>query len=358
MKIYTLTFSCTTNVGAALQEYALYKYLKNKEHKVSVINYYPIVLKNRLSSWSKFSNSSSISDVAKQCILLPIDLYSKYKFYKFSKKYIELTKRCNDISDIEELSQPDVYIAGSDQIWNLQIVGNDKGFFLDLRTDARKISYAGSIGKDDIDKKEQTQISKLIGKLDAVSVREYELQQILINNGIVSTKLVLDPVFLLSKEDYVKIAKKQKYKNYILVYETETNEIFSNLARKIAKKKNLEIIQIYKINNVYKFNKVLPCISPDEFLGLVLNADYILTNSFHGTALSIVLQKQFYVVKLKSLFSRIDTLLKAANLEDRIITENVTNIRFDDFIDYNRVKTELNPLIQESKKYLDKNTIM
>lgn len=345
MKIYTLTFSCTRNVGAALQEYALYKFLEKQGYKAAVVDYRPDFFWRHQSVLFDLFHDATI----KKWLLLPFTAITAFKFNCFSKKHITMTARCRTIKNIEQLCQPDIYIAGSDQIWNGEITGYDDGYFLNFSTKAYKIAYAASVGNDFISELGKETLMKKIGSFNDISVREHYLKECLEENGKERIKQVLDPVFLLNKEDFP-VSKKRyvKYK-YLLLYITAENEVCYNAARKLAEIYQLKIVQINRINNRYGVDKVLPCVSPDEFVRLITEADFVVTNSFHGTAMSIVLEKSFYAVKLKNRNSRLESLLFESGLVNRLITK-VDDIEIETAVlKYGCKKLEI---VKSSQKYL------
>lgn len=351
MTIYTITFCNTTNVGAALQEYALQKYLQLQKYDVKVVDYIPKFMAENHSVFAGIIKSKDISQFIKSLVLMPLKINRKIKYWSFSKKYITLTRACRTAGDIEKLEQPDAYIVGSDQVWNDELVNWDSGYFLQFKTTARKIAYAASAGKDEFSGEFLDGIKKRVQDFSKISVREESLKKAFDSIKMTSVKQVLDPVFLLSKEHYETILRKPKAEHYVLLYEAEANEQCINVARKLAKSYGLKIVQMNRINNRYGVEQLYPCVSPTEFLGLVKYADYIVTNSFHAVAMSLILEKQFWVVRLKERFSRLESILKAAGAENRIIQNE--GLDFQDNIDYRRVNMNLKQKRKESIEFLE-----
>ena len=326
MKINIITFNYALNVGASLQEYALYTYLKNLGHDVKVVDYRPEYL---------------IKKRPKNKLLYLLFLLNRGGFNRFQKR-IEKTRVCKNIQDLETLSDPDVFICGSDQIWNPEITQYDRAFFLDFNTKAKKIAYAGSVGKDILNEYEKKQIIDLTNNLQEISIREEELLAQIPEFKERSVTVVSDPVFLLKKDEYEKIAYDTHLKKYVLIYEAERNPKCAELAKIIAEKKKLQTIQINRINNRYQVDKLIPCVCPERFLGLIKSADYVVTNSFHGVALSIIMEKQFLYIPLKERASRVNTLLNKCGLKNR------TNI--DECINQNINYTEINKKVDFYKE--------
>jgi hypothetical protein len=354
MKIDTITFCNTTNVGAALQEYALQKYLQLKGHEVKVVNYIPDIMTRRNSVWSVVLDSKSVHQFMKGLILLPVNVYRKAKYVIFSKRYINLTTICRETDDIKKMEQPDLFIVGSDQVWNDELTDWRGGYFLQFNTTARKAAYAASVGKDEISSDFMHQLRIKIQDFCGISVREKNLQEAFTAIEMPYVEQVLDPVFLLPKEHYESILKKPKIVHYVLLYEAEINENCILAARNIAAHYDLKIVQLNRINNRYKVDQLYPCVSPTEFLGLVKYADYIVTNSFHAVAISLIMEKQFWVIKLKKLFSRLESILKIADIENRVITDH--KMDFADTINYAAVNNNLIKWKRQSMEFLDSLT--
>ena len=348
MRINTITFVHTRNVGAALQATALYKYLAEEGYEVQVVDYRP----EFFESQERLICFDSIPLFIKSVCLYPINFVTRLKFERFIRKNIELTSVCRTTLDIQNLEQPDVFIVGSDQVWNKAITNWDSGFFLDFDSTAGKISYAGSVGQDVLDDAEMAVLKEKLRRVDFLSVRELELKRQLENFGIDKVSLVLDPVFLLDKQFYIsKLKKKVDYK-YVLLYETTQNEQCFLTARMVADQLGCKIVQMNRIINKYKADKILPSVSPEDFLSLIYYSDFVVTNSFHGTALSIVLEKSFYSVRLNERNSRIDSILSELKLTNRMISNKEDVIPGDLLIEYEKVSSLLKTKINKSKTFL------
>ena len=323
MKIQIVTFKFAYNYGAWLQMYALQTYLTGQGYDVSVLNYVP--------AWSQ--KESHIGGV-KPLIISAFATVRAKKFDRETKAYIRLSPLCSSAADAAKLPQPDVYIAGSDQIWNADITdGYENVFFLNFPTTAQKLFYAASIGADVIDYETVSEIKKRLQNVNRISVREKELQSALAEHAEISSDLVLDPVFLPDKKQYDPLLKPCKDKDFVLIYQMQDDERCYTLARRIAAEKGLSIIEIGKIKKRPGVTKTKVTVTQGEFLGYILAASYIVTNSFHGTALSVKFGKQFYSVKLKMRQSRISSLLEKVGLEDRIVSDiehlKIANINYE-----------------------------
>lgn len=363
MKICTITFQKVCNHGANLQAYALMKYLINEGHEVEIIDYQPMeVQKPYKIFFQKHNDTKSIIKIVIREIISPIfRMKIRYNFYKFRKKYFNLSSRVYKNIDDLKLNYPkaDIYICGSDQIWNSEITaGVDKGYFLQFgNEDIKKISYAASFGKN-IDENSLKEIVKYLKDFNGVSIREKESIDFLQKYGI-DPQIVMDPVFLLSKNEWIDISEKRLVKDkYLLIYALCPGDELYISAKKIARKMNLKIVEISnKITNNQNADINFSFIGPEKFISLFIYADFIITNSFHGTAFSIILQKQFFSFPhnlLKERNSRVENLLDRINLIDRFIGYGNTVDKFIYPIEYKFVDKYLNMEIDKSKDYLKK----
>lgn len=340
LKIIIVTFNCAYNYGAWLQMYALQKFLKKNHFETEILNYRP--------AWK--DNVPTTKSV-KRLIIDAINKMREHKFRKDSRRYLQMTPICQSVGDLAKWKQPDVYIAGSDQIWNPKLThGFDDIFYLNFSTSARKLFYAASVGFDNIN---ENMLRKMEAKIDLnaiISVRERLLYQVLHDNTSLHVTHVLDPVFLLEPSDYKQLMVPSPYKNYLLLYLVEDNENCYKLAKKIAQEKKLKVIQVGKIRKMDGIEKTYATLSPTEFLGMVYGADYIVTNSFHGTALSIFFRKQFATIPVSVYQSRIASLLATMELED-VLVENMSTFCLKE-IDYAAHEQVISDVIQNSKNFL------
>ena len=292
MKICTITCQNAYNYGARLQTYALAEYLHQQGHDVKVIDYRQDYMRGdvRIFFWP----GSSVKLWGKLILQLPARLRAKLRqpyFDNFSKQYIPLTKRI--YWSIDELRayapKADVYIAGSDQIWNTEFRnGTDPGYYLDFGDNrVLRISYAASFATEYIELSAKEFVKMHLARFDAISVREHSALRILDSLGYTGIK-VLDPVFLLTKSEWLEMADNTgKGDRYVLVYDFMNSPIIRKEAERVAKEKGLKIFSIGDKRLIY-CDKNYIFANPQTFLGLIKNATYIVSNSFHGTAFAII----------------------------------------------------------------------
>ncbi|MFI3165980.1 MAG: polysaccharide pyruvyl transferase family protein [Bacillota bacterium] len=358
MKIYTITCHDVYNAGAGLQAYALNTYLKNQGHDAEIIDYKPDYLSNHYGLWSISSKyDRPFVKIAYLLAKFPGRFFKRFelkkkKFDSFKKDYLQVTKdrylSCQELN--ERLPKADVYIAGSDQIWNpLFPNGKDPSFFLQFaQKNAVKASYAASFAVDSLSSDIETIDKKFISELDYISVREQTGLSIIEGMGITKARTVLDPVFLIDRDVWIKnfISKQLVNSKYLLVYDFDKSSDMKKIAQKIAKEKNLKIITVFKND----YGKFIKGIGPIEFLNLIYYSDMVISNSFHATAFSIIFEKQFFVCKRKeNLNSRMSDLLSNFGFIDRLIDDYKLQ---QDVIDYQQHLYNIKKLSIYSHEYI------
>lgn len=320
MKTGIITFHRAINYGAVLQTYALQEYLNNHEYNAEVIDY-------RCEHMENFYKIASIKDKSfKQVIRGLMNFGYAYKkkhaFYRFLKQNVNMSSEIYKQSNISEAnSKYDRFITGSDQVFNYACSNFDKNYFLNfVQNSEKKFSYAASFGMKKVPEKYVNDYKKLLSSFHELSIRETDGQNIVKDLLGRETELSVDPVFLLKTENWEKLAKKPKLENYILIYKLNTSDIIFDFARKLAKltgKKivalNFDVVDQIKTPDI----KGVYSASVEEFLGYFKYADYVVTNSFHGTAFSIIFHKKFYVEALQKDFmpnDRVESLLNLTEL--------------------------------------------
>lgn len=365
MRIKTITCHDVYNSGASLQAYALMRYLEELGNEVEIIDYKPDYLNNHYKL-GIIANPKYEKNLMLKMIYLTLKfpgrvlaLRKKIKYDHFRDNYLKVTKK-RYISNSELKNNPpeaDIFICGSDQIWNSKFNnGKDPAFYLDFAPQGKiKASYAASFATDRIEESVRDITKERINKLDYIGVREISALNILEDLGIDNGIQVMDPVFLLSKETWLNMAyevdKKQKY---IFVYDFDGNELIKEIALKVAKKKSLKIYTVFKSD--YS-DKVIKGMGPIDFISYIKNAEFVISNSFHGTAFSIIFEKQFVVVNRKeAINTRMRDLLSVLKIENRLISENYNFNNLIKDINYEEVNKYVNERLEISKMYLDRVT--
>ena len=357
MKIKTITCHDVYNVGASLQAYALQEYLKSLGHDVEIIDYKPeYLVSHKLLGIGNSIYDKPVLRELYQLAKFPGRLKRKYgqrkkEFDRFTKEYLSVTsKQYHSNEDLKRnLPEADIFFAGSDQIWNTFFNnGKDPAFYLDfVPMSAIKASYAASFATEDVLEEWKPKIKYWLNNLDFISVRESSGVKIAKNLTSKDVVQVLDPVFLLNVESWEKIEKEVDVsESYILIYDFDNNIELVQFARELAKENGWKLYSFLKNDRCDKsFEKE----GPRAFLWLIHHAKFIVSNSFHATAFSIIYQKQFVVFNRKEkINTRMQDLLGDFGIEycmwgsGRKISE----------IDFQVVNTRQKKYMEQSKNYI------
>lgn len=358
--IATITCHDVYNHGAALQAYALQCYCKSLGYDYTIIDYKPDYLSGHFD-FTRINNPKFDKPIIKQLYLLAKlperlkALPKKKKFDKFKSQYLNISNfRYTNNEDLKNnVYKADIYIAGSDQIWNTLLKnGNDSSFYLDfVGNRGRKISYAASFATDEIHNNAEDFVKKELKNFDAISVRETSGQQLLSRLGF-SGEVVLDPVFLINPVQWDSMIENKNLKKceYILVYDFDRSEEIESIALELQQEFKFKIFSISPSKLKYA-DKNFVNIGPLQFLWLIKNASYVISNSFHATAFSIIFEKEFYVVNRKvHINTRMRDFLSQLSLSDRIIC-HINDMELGN-INYKVVLPKLQFLIEQSKNFL------
>lgn len=357
MKIGTVTFHCSNNYGAVLQAIALVEKLNEMGHQAKIINYRPHYKTDAYKPFKIIRKYNSLKHFLYNISSIPFKYKRDKEFKKFNSQNMKVWESKYYSSD-EIINNPpelDVIITGSDQVWNPESLGAvDKVYFLGFGSEnIKRISYAPSFGTSKVDEQFENEISTYIKKMDAVSVREIEGKEYVRERIGIEAEHVLDPVFLLEKDQWNKFSDNTINTNepYLLLYARERSQLLSNIATKIAKEKNLKIVNISNIMmGLNKYDKNIFGIGPGHFLELFKNASIVCTNSFHGTAFSIIYEKPFVVIPHRTRNTRIASILNVLDLSSQQITDikQFDEISVDDLINYNLER--VNSLLSYERK--------
>lgn len=348
MKVGILTFHRTTNYGATLQAYALYSFIKKYGHDVEIIDYYPKKLKESYFR-HLYNNKFFLFNAIKS-----------WKIRQFLKSKIKISSfKYSDPLKLNSLNlNYDLILCGSDEIWNINSThtGFDSTYFLDFicKKNIRKVSYAPSFGITKELGSKKSHIKQLLNSFNALSVRDFNSQQIIQNQCNLSAEKVLDPTFLI--DDYQKIIKYPKFKRkYMLVYGglSFSEQIY---VKKVAEASKLHLIAIGYPCKVADSNKL--AIGIEEWLGYFANASYVFTNFYHGVVFSIMFKKSFNVFERSSKSIKVRDLLIDYGLEDRILSEDTLGSKATISEEFNSFhNTDLKKMIEKSQNFIRKQLV-
>lgn len=364
-KIGILTYHRAENYGALLQAYGMSTFLKKQGYDVSFVDYWPNYHEDyfRIFSLAEFKR---IGLKAKLQYLIQLFLGGvvrkrrKRKLQSFMKEHLGLPQGIKYSSKNAVCNEYDVVVYGSDQIWRKQNMPGckdyDMWYFGSDNIIAKKIAYAGSMGTIQTTPQEDERLKPYFKKFSTLSVRETPLKDYLANMGLPSTA-VLDPVFLLDKKDWRDLCSSNKPKQkdgYILFYNLLNNAESTAFVEKLSRETNLPIKEITKQFMKSQFSRrYIYTASVQEFLSLVDNAAYVVSNSFHGVAMSVIFEKQFYAIGMGEKANRVESLLSSLEIGDRYLMSGDAP---KTYIDYNSVNDRIAILKKGSVEYL-KNAI-
>lgn len=336
------------NFGSKLQAIATSEVLKKLGYFPTCVNYVPPRVTYKRYWQTSFS---SIVKFLKRFIFFPIQVITRYKFDSYLNKRCKVSKPIYAEDDfIKRCPKADVYISGSDQLWNYKHnEGNDTHYFFDGII-GKKIAYASSMGMTSLPEDYAAYVKKQLAQYSAISVREQSAVELLGKMGINATH-VLDPTFMLNKDEWKPFASKrivkEKYIFVYLPYNIKDKDLIYRSVRKIANTKNLKVVSYS--NNIIKdkyADRTVYFVNPGDVLSLILHAEVVMTNSFHGTAFSINLNKPFWTYMPSNFSTRITSILDLCGLNSRLLEAEITEGQINDMVSF----VHTNDILQQERE--------
>lgn len=356
-KVGILTFHNAYNYGAILQSYALTTYINTIGVKSELVRYNSSAIDKRYNKYiTKGNVKKKATFLFKRLLLGYMEKNKKEKFKNFTQKHTFVSEKAYGFSE-ELVELNDSYshlIVGSDQVWNLSLTEKDTAFLFDFETGNLKLaSYAASVGHEEINDDEKKIFKEHLRKFDMISIREQKTASMI--SEILPEKDVevnCDPVFLLPKEEWEKIAIVPKEKDYILVYLLQASNEAYEFVKNLSKHTQKEVVVIATGLSKKLKARYLYDLGPEEFVGYFLNASHVITNSFHGVSFSILFNKEYYfeLLKVDSRTNlRLNNIVKLFGHEDR----NIANtIGITDRLDSEAINLRISNEIARADKYL------
>lgn len=352
MKVGILTYHSVFNCGAILQSFALKKVLEDNGHEVCFINYIHNI---------KWNLRDFIGRPSKLVRIYKIFRYGY--FNSFNDILTNFTRRYRSLESLRK-NPPlcDVYIVGSDQVWNWNFYFNDDEahiFHLDFGDNSiKRISYAASLGDSELPKDKVSLLSNMIKRLDIVSVREKSSAD-KIHKYIPKCKIVVneDPTSMLTKEEYISSFRLRRVQNkrmlitYLLHGINDEQESFIDA---FVKEEGLDHVNLITPEYGCLSFKNTKIVKPIAWLNYLFSSDYIISNSFHGIMFAILFNKKFlafdYGQESNMRNERLHSLLELLGLSRRLVTVNNINEYgsiIEEDIDWGRV----NDVLSQKRKY-------
>lgn len=364
-KVDIITMHRVVNYGSVLQAYATQYIIEKMGFDAEFIDYYPermhmLGMLKRIKNKSEKLKKNLLLRTIARIIILPSYIKRFYVFKKFMKRHLKLSdkKYCTYEQLKEEPPEADYFCTGSDQVWNSGWNEKiDKAFFLDFVPKNRPcFSYSASFGKSKLEEWEKEETKQLLSKYKNLSMREKSGVKILKDLGFNNGINVLDPTLLLTKKEWESlISDKYKNKKYIFMYNINRNHKLDEYAKKLSKEKGLPVITVsYQFHDCLKYGNVKVNTKVENFLSLIANAEYVLTDSFHCTAYSINFNKNLLVAYPEKFSTRLASIVEITGLTDRVITDYNDMTICDRKIDFDYA----NKVLEEQRKiafdYLEK----
>ena len=358
MKVSIITLHRITNFGSLLQTYATQKYIQSLGYDTEVVDFVPDGITFKRGVWPK--GASLLSKAIKFAPLLFCNTLQFSMVDKYLKEHIKTTPvRYNNYKELSE-NPPvaDIYLSGSDQVWNTQNNNPEddlKAYYLCfVPENKRKIAYAGSFGKEDFSDEEKAKIGNWLKSYDYISVREDAALKTLDSLGV-SGEWVTDPTLLLTQDDWRDFCKKKKPEpGYVFVYNLNRNKLLEEAAVRIAAEKGLRVVNFADTFEFVKgaenrFNN-----DAFDFLNYISNADFVVTDSFHGTAFSLNFNRQFVCVSAPKYNCRLESILRLTGLLDNRLVFDVDGAldAAKTEIDYSVVAPKLEEERKKSRDFL------
>lgn len=337
MKISVITLHTVNNYGSALQTYATQTVLQKLGHTVEFVDYWrkdnagegAVDKAMKSPSMQKIRFLWDWSDLSRSAVRIPLRFLLAYKrrpMQDFLKARVNLTPHTYYSMDdlLEDTPQADVYMTGSDQVWNsIWNQGIEKPYFLEYAPEGKKrVAFSASIGRTELSADEIPETVSMLKKYSAISVREESAVSLLKSLGI-KAQLILDPTLMLSGREWEKIAEVPKVKKpYLLIYQLNSNRQMDRFAVNLAKRKGWDVVRIcFAVPSIQRGVKCVISPSVEQLLGYLLQAECVLTDSFHATAFSLNLGRDFICVLPKRFGTRIESILKLTGTENRLLRD-------------------------------------
>lgn len=369
-KVALVTLHTVSNYGSCLQTYATQKLFESLGCEIEVIDYYRA---DNLPEYAvekafqgrrmqKFQGVWKKAPWLKKILSVPMGVIVKRQrkpFDDFRSRYLNLSKRMYRSADelMQNPPQADVYCTGSDQVWNsVWNKGFEEPYYLTFAPAGKpRIAFAASIGRSEVDDWEKPLMKDALSHYKAISMRESSGVKILDELGFPNAQFVLDPTLMLKKEDWKPLGKMPDGVEgpYLLVYQLNKSKQFVDYVEAVASKYGLNVVKIsYGVYDVMKSAKTLIAPSVEEFVGLFLNASYVITDSFHATAYSLNFGIPFTSIAPQRFSTRIASILALTGTEDRMLSSWDDTSMFERHIDFDYVTRSLDGMRESSVSFL------
>jgi len=382
-KVGILSFPRYFNYGTHLQLYALQKTVTKYGYQPEIIDYDPYndsgLKKTKPSSMTGVMRSTlnlCVLQLSRALHLLAGMLLPVFgvkprtdredQFQRFLNNELELGPRTYFSSSALNERPPKcaAFIVGSDQVWHPVSHYRDSAYYLAFTEPSKRIAYAPSIGLSKIPESSRDWMREQIDGIPHLSIREDIGASLVSELTGRKAQVVLDPAYLLKADEWEQFGVKHPCatRPYLLCYILESDRYIRDKAIAIAEKYDLEILMlpVHKrdIDSTDERFQRLKDVGPREFVGLIRNAAFVCTDSFHGTSFSIIFNRPFYTFKRydnpseSANFSRLESILKITGLQERVMDKQGTVIEHDLEVDFSHANKQIEELRSHSLSFL------
>jgi len=346
-----------TNYGSALQTWALHQAIKKLGYNPVLVDYCPDILKDKnpldpyKNMWDQNEESKKMVELSMPAIQINYEKFNGFYYNRFN-----VTRNKYTAENFEGIREEDIdgFVCGSDTIFCPDEFGFDDGYYANYPVMRQKsISYAASFGDPHFTEDTYQTLNKLITNFKALGIRENLMVPYLKEHTSVPVQRVIDPTLLLTNIDYEELIQEPiESDKYIVLYSRRYSPNMESYAEQLAEKHGWNIVDIsLRATNVEHGHKMAYEAGVEEFLNLIKNSEYVVTNSFHGMIFSVQFRRPFVIFSREQCDNKIDEVLDLFGLSDRKLITGKE--KFSD-IDYDDVHSRIEIARKESLAFLNK----
>lgn len=344
-----ITIHSFHNFGSVFQAFALYKFLEEHGHGVEIIDYNPLYFKR---------GRSYLKTLIGKILNLNAYLRRETKFRNFVRRYDRVSETSfNTLRELEQHYADDtsIFIAGGDQLWNnYHPCGSDDAYKLSFASKGKKIAYGTSMGRNDYSDSELRELSAKVGDFDCIMLREQSTVPLLADWLDTRVEHVVDPVGLIDINTLKDMAIRPDISEpYAVMYLADSGVLLDEAISVLSKQLGLKIVHICGFRKKCYCDLFEKALGPEEILGYILNAQFVLSASYHATLFSLLFNIQFAtILPGAKINTRIEDLLSYVGLGDRIIKDEESLLCMSRKINYSEANEKLNELCTRSRELL------
>ncbi|MEE1317873.1 MAG: polysaccharide pyruvyl transferase family protein [Ruminococcus sp.] len=349
-KIGILTFHRAVNYGAQLQAYALQRTATDLGAECELVDYIcPAITKPYKPIY--ITKNNPIMSLAKSLIMFNRRIKKAKSFESFQDKIVKSKEQYVPENIADAKDKYDVFITGSDQVFSPWCADFDPAYFLTFADDRQKFSYAASFATKEIPDEMKSEFTKRLDGFQKISVREQEGVRLVDELCKKNAEVTLDPTILLGADKWGEIAECDCNEPYVFVYSVMPQISLVNFACKLAEEKNMKVIFVNDAPHMPNKNiEYKRATSVEKFIGYIKNASYVVSNSFHATAFSVIFHKSMFIEFQNKVNRNVRSESFLANLG---ISRGIENgVAEETKIDWNDVDSKLNAQREKSLNFL------